>query len=463
MSEVASGGGAVGQPAMTPKTAGDVNAAAMPPVPAGTQRMRLSEFKAAKRDGTLPAQAPREQLSQQSAQGQQPASRDQPPQSTRERIAEKSRELEAKQNPDQGAVTEPDVDPSASPEEHADAEQAPVEEQRPEGLLSDADIIAKYREWEQSDLAPEEIFADKLHPVKVRGQDRYVDYNELRQGYMRHGDYTARGNELKQKEQQVAQQQRSIQEHFETIKDPDQMLEIYERNGYSDQLEKVAEKIAQRRVEHRSLVIAAGRAAAERLGFTADEIRQGQADNHREVVAAMQRTDDRLKQTRQVEIENRKLAFERERFHAETQAQKHAQEVAQHQQTYQRQLDQLRPGAFRANGVKDTQQNRVAFLRHLGEVVQLEGLAQDGISRAQVMSAARNLKEESEDRLQGEQGLGLGNPAEQRARAQHAQRQSALGPNRVSTGAGKPLQAQQNTARRPSEFAAMRRNGQLGK
>jgi hypothetical protein len=464
MSDAGTGAGAVGSPAVhAGYTANDAAAVPMPAVPANTQRMSLKDFVKATREGTLPTHAPRQDQPQNGARGQQPANQNAQPQSAREHLAEKSRELEAKSasapEPELGAEVDPNSDPEVEKVEAADAE---VNEQTPDGSLSDAEIIARYREWEASDLAPEEIFANKLHPVKVRGQERFVDYNELRQGYMRGADYTRQGSELKAREQQLAAQAKSMQEHFEAIKDPNQMLEIYERNGYSDQLEKVAELVAQRRVEHRSLVRAAGRAAAERLGFSYEQIQAGQADNHREVVEAMQRTDARLKQTRQTEIENRKLSFERERFEREQQAARHAAEVAQHKETYDRQLNQLRPGAFKAHGIKDTAQSRTAFLRHLGEVIQLEGLGPDGITRAQVMSAARNLREENDDRMQHESGMSTYSAAEARARAQ-AEARRALGPNRTSTGAGKPLQAQQTAQRRSSDFDKMRRNGLLGK
>ncbi len=259
----------------------------------------------------------------------------------------------------------------------------------------------------------------------------------------------------------MAANEQSYKQHFEAVRDPDQFLEIYERNGYGDTIEKVAEKIANRRVEHRSIVRAAGRAAAERLGFTSEQINRGEADNHRDVVDAMKRSDERLKQTRQVEIENRKLAGERERFQREADAQRHAQEVHQHKATYEAQLNQLRPGAFKAHGLKDSPQTRTAFLRHLGEVIQLEGLGANGITRPQVMSAARALREDQDSRFENEGRVTM-SPQEQRA-AQQAAARRALPPNRVGTGAGRPLQAQQNASKRASDFAAMRRNGLLGK
>lgn len=473
MSEAASGG--TGSVATSPNTAGDVGASNMPSVPASAGRKSLSDFARARKGGDLPAQAPaNQQTPQQRSHFQRTtptSSSDNRQQAHPEGLAENenARQLAQPTNPKtigEGAEEPtPQGEPKASDAQlEAGAEQG--EQEAAPGSLSDAEIVQRYREWEKSDLAPEEIFADKLHAVKVRGQERYVDYNELRQGYMRHGDYTARGNELKQREQQVEQHRKSIDEHFATIKDPDQFLEIYERNGYSDVLEQVAEKMHARRTEHRSLVVAAGRAMAERMGYSADDIRRGAADNDRNVVAAMQAADQRLKQARSVEIENRKLEFERKRFEAERQAAQRQQEAQKDRQLFDNQISQLRPGAFKAHGIPDNQGNRVAFLRHLQSVVNLEGLQPEGFTRAQMMSAARNMREELEDQRQAESsrpGAGFMSDAEYRAKQQADARRAALGPNRVATGAGKPIQSQERTGRSASDFARQKRAGLLGK
>ncbi len=162
------------------------------------------------------------------------------------------------------------------------------------------------------------------------------------------------------------------------------------------------------------------------------------------------------------EIENRKLSSEAERAKAAVARQQHQQEVAKHSQMYANQLAQLQPGAFRAHGIQDTPQNQAAFKRHLGEVISLEGgIGQDGITRRHAMAAAQNLREEREDRLQAENGIGQ-SEAEARARRQ-AEARRALGPNRTGTGGGKPVQGQQATAKRASDFGKERWNGSLGK
>lgn len=459
--------GEVGAPsAAHPNTANDAaNGAAMPAVPPGVERMRPSDLMKQRRDGTLPAHAPKPSA---------------PAQSTRGHIAEVSRALESKMgshvtDPEQ-AGTQFDVEPNQAPAPQAgkQAEQPELGDQQPDlepasepgqealSALSDAEIVAKYREWESSDLAPEEIFADKLHAVKIRGQERYVDYNELRSGYMRHGDYQARGAELKQREQRIEQSEQSYKQHFEAIRDPEQFLEIYERNGYGDTIEKVAERVAERRVEHRNLVRAAGRAMAEKLGFTHQQIQAGEADNHRNVVEAMQAADTRLRQARSLEIENRKLAGERERFNEAQKQQKHQQEVQKYHQQYENQLNQLRPGSMKAHGLQDTPQNRAGFVRHLKQVIELEGLGENGITRAQTMSAARALREEKEDERAGENQIGM-SAREVLARAQAEARRAALPPNRTGTGGGKPMGNPQAAAMRPSDFEKQRRAGTLGK
>lgn len=436
----------------------------MPAVPPTAGRKSLSDFKAARREHSLPAKAPQAhpELGLRDNPDARQFAKPTNPRSQQEGQAGQPQAQEQADPSAQDAAEQPSL---AAPE--SESAEAPEQQEVQPGQLTDAEIVAKYREWEQSDLAPEEIFADKLHPVKVRGQERYVDYDELRSGYMRQADYTERGNELRKKESQVEGYRKSIDEHFATVKDPNQFLEIYERNGYGEVLEKVAESISQRRAEHKSLVVAAGRAMAERLGFTSDEIRAGKADNHRDVVAAMQRTDERMRQARAVEIENRKLAFEKERFESERQRATHEQEVTKYKQAYDRQISQLRPGAFKANGIQDNQGNRIAFLRHLGEVMRMEGgVGEQGITRTHVMNAARGMREEMEDRRMSESDAsapGMMSPQEARARAQADARRKALGPNRVATGAGRPIQTQGQQAKRASDFHRARQDKLLGR
>jgi uncharacterized protein YifE (UPF0438 family) len=462
-----------GSVAVHANTANDATSGAnMPSVPANTQRMRPSDFARMRRSGELPTRA-----APVANTNQQPA-----PPTRREHMAEVSRALEARANNnvrddkqrgtqfDEPAGKEPTPATNVEvPQQHDPSEQSiqePATEdgtaQEPLSALSPEEKLAKFQEWQDSDLFPDELLG-KMHEVKVRGQTRYVDTNELRQGYMRHGDYQARGMELKQREARAAESENLYKQHFEAIRDPDQFLEIYERNGYGDVMERVAERIAERRVEHRNLVRAAGRATAEQLGFTSEQINRGEADRHHAVVEAMQRADQRLKAARGTEIENRKLAGERERFEAQRREAAHRDEVATHKATYDKQLAQLRPVGFKAFGIPDSPQTRTAFINRLREVVDLQGgITDQGFTRDLVMAAARAVAEDIGDRQQSEGGQFM-SEAEARAQQQARARQAALGATRTGTGGGKPLQSPNVQARRPSEFEAMRRAGTLGK
>lgn len=451
--------GEVGTPAVHANTAGDAaRGVPMPEVPQHVERMRASDLARGRREGTLATRAPQpqEQQRDQRTLGQT---------SAREHIAQKSHELEAKPEQEQPSLADAEgqqneLDENGQPQEG----QEGVEASSP-AALADAEAAAKYREWQQSDLYPEEL-AGKMHEVTVRGQKRYVDTAELRQGYIRHSDYTARGKELAQREESVTQYRSSMDQHFEAIKDPEQFLEIYERNGYGDTLEQVAERVAARREEHRSIVIAAGRSAAERAGFTAEQIRAGEADKDRRVYEAMEKADARLRQARAVEIENRKLSAQHERVQSETAAAKQAAETAALHENYTRQIGQLRPGAFAAFGIRDTPQNRTAFMRHLGDAVSMAGgINNDGITREHVMNAGRVMKEELEDKMERERSDARPeylSPAEWRAKQQAEARAQALSPKRTGTGGGKPLQPQQSASLRASDFEKMRREKRLG-
>lgn len=334
------------------------------------------------------------------------------------------------------------------------------------GKLTDAEVLAKYREWEDSSFFPEDL-ASKMHEVKVRGQTRYVDTNELRKGYMRHGDYVDRGKELTTKEAEVTNYRKAMDTHFEAIKNDEQFLDIYERNGYSDVLEKVADRVHARRKEQNMIVRSAGLARAQQLGFTAEEIQAGKADNHRDVVAAMQSTQAQLKRSHALEIENRKLQFERDQVKQQHDERVRQERVSQHEQVFTKQLDQLRPVALKAHGIQDSPANRKVFVRHLKEVLATEGgLPDSGFSQKIVMSAAQAMKEELEDRQLSEQdgNPGFLSPAEFKARQEAAKRQGKpLGPNRSGGGLGKPIAGQGTQAKRPSDLQREMLNRSLGR
>jgi len=314
-------------------------------------------------------------------------------------------------------------------------------EQEPGIAPTDAELLAKAKEWQSGDLFPDELL-EKLHPVKVNGRELYVDGKELRQGYMRGGDYRRQFQEVQVREQRAQQTEQFYQQHFEAVRDPNQMLEIYERNGYGETLEKVAVLIAQRRRETNRIVQGAGYAAMHQFN-TQDE------NDHR-VVAAMEATRRRLQDANAVETEKRRIAFEKSQLQQTKQQTQHEQETERYKAVYENQLNQLRPLAFRANGIKDTAANRQAIARHLSNVIATNGFNGD-ITRDMLMEAARDLREELDDRFAQERA------ADQQPR-QGAPQRRPLPPRGAGMGAGSPLQG--NGAKRGSlsDLEAMVRN-----
>lgn len=428
------------------------------------QRGGWRDFDKAKREGTLPAQARANAPAQQ--QPQAPQQRAEAPQSSANRVAAFQDKLDAKSDPQKGeklpglGEETPEQDPQSlagEGGEAAPAEGAPAK-------LTDAEIVARYREMEESSFFPEDL-AGKMHEVKVRGQVRYVDTNELRQGYMRHGDYIQRGKEISAKESEVKQYRETMDQHFEAIKNDEQFLDIYERNGYADTLEKVADRVIARRRDQNMIVKSAGLAAAQRLGFTAQQIADGAADNHREVVEAMRKTHEQLKRSRQLEIDNKRLEHENTSTKKSAAEKAKAEQLATFRDAHTRQLEQLRPVALRAHGIEDSPKNRAVFMRHLADVVNDKGVPSEGFTSGIVMSAAQAMREELEDRQIAESGgdNGFLSPAEFKARAEAAKRAGGkpLGPNRSGGGLGKPV-TQQPERKRASDMAAERTKRLMG-
>ena len=437
---------------------------AMPDVPGGVQRASLSEFKRV--------------IAARAAAAKQPGA-------ARGRVAEFSAKIEAKQqapvqpNEPRGQVGKPPkTDPMGDPNQvreapaaqPTDAEGEPQPGEQPEGgeleqeaaspdALSDLDALQRFREWEQGDMFPEEL-EGKLHELKANGVTRYVDTKELKQGYIRGVDYRRFHAEAQQVQQTHQRYQQSMQQHFEQIRDPEQMLEIYERNGFGDTLYQVACRIAERDRQDRGLVQAAGYAVMRAKGI--------QDPNHREVVEAMKRAEEDVKSMRQTKIEARKVAFDRQQIDAERAKAQSQQQTQQHYAAYENQLNQLRPLVFRAYGLPDSKSNRASLLKHLGAVVNQQGLPAEGLTRELLMEAGRDLADELEtERASGGRPVGLSPEQWQRIQAQQSQRPAsrALPAQRLGTGGGgKPLGAAGNGQQRGrlSDLVAMNRKGRLG-
>lgn len=374
----------------------------------------------------------------------------------RSHIAEFSERLEAKQQApvepnapkptkgenmgDPNQLKEPgNLEKPAGEEQGADTEPG-EQEQQPQAeeptALDDLAALNKFREWETSDMFPEEL-NDKLHEVKVNGQLRYVDTNELRQGYMRGGDYRRFYQEAQQHMQQAQQVQQSMRQHFEQVRDPKTMLELYERNGYGDTLLQVAHMIADRERGNMRIVRAAMTAEMQRLGV--------QDDRDHRIQQVKTDTEARIKKMNEAENLARRTEFDKQQLQQEKDAREKQSRMQENQALYERQLNQLRPNAFKAYGLKDTEGNRAALARHIGNVIAVHGF-EGNVTRALVMEAAADLRDELDQRMAAEQGQGGAMSPEDWKRASlhqkgEVQRNTGrvLPPNRAGLGGGKPL------------------------
>lgn len=426
---------------------------AMPPVKT-TERARASDFGRVIAERAERANQPNraEPVKQAVAKPVDPAK-----QTASGRLGSFQDKLDAQQQAVAEGQEPAQVEP---PAELAEGEQA-VEGEKPEGeeqaaaAPDDQAALAKYREWEQSDLFPDEMLA-KIHEIPVNGRIEYVDGNELRRGYQRGSDSRRMWGEAQQIQSRAQQAEQQQQQFFQAIQDPDQMIEILERNGYSPTLEKVVYKLAERIQGDRAIIRAAADAARARLGI--------QDYNHREIQDVITKTEARLKAAREAELKERRLTFREQQLQQQEQARTSQQSQEQWAAVYKRQLDQLRPNALRAYGIKDSAANHQAFSRHLQNVIAQQGFT-GNITRDICMEAAKDLSEEQQDRIASEQGAGAapGNGQALTPQQWAAQRRSkALPPTRLGGGAGKPMGGAAAKRGSLSDLEAMVAKGRMG-
>lgn len=286
--------------------------------------------------------------------------------------------------PEPGDVAEPTgVDPAAPLDE-----LAPTPEPVPG--LTDAEFLAKAREWQSSEYLPDD-FLGKLVEVEIKLDDgskrtEVVTAKELKDGYLRQSALSRAQTRIHHERQQMQARDQNVRTHFERIQDPEVFLQEYENRGYGKTLEQVAIRIAERRRDERDYVNAAGIAAMQRHGCD---------QNDRRVYDAMQRAEKQIAQSREHELELRRIQTERDQLAAQAQKQDKASNVQELAATMRKQLEQLRPMAFRAHRIHDNASTQKEFARHL--LAQMEVAGTFEVTRDAVMTAARVLAEELED------------------------------------------------------------------
>lgn len=296
--------------------------------------------------------------------------------------------------PDTGG-TEP------APDQPADAPaEAPPDQPAPP---SDAELLAKAREWQTSDYLPDD-FLGKLVEVEIKLDDgskrtEIVTAKELKDGYLRQSALSRAQTRIHHERQQMQQRDTNVRNHFERIQDPDVFLSEYENRGYGKVLEQVAIRIAERRRDERDYVNAAGIAVMQRYGCD---------QNDRRVFEAMQRAEKQIAQTREHEIELRRIQAERDQLAQQAKQQDRNTNVQALAATMRKQLDQLRPMAFRAFRIHDNPATQKEFARHILAHMEVAGSYE--VTRDAVMTAARTLSEELEDARQRARQIQNGAP-----------------------------------------------------
>lgn len=283
--------------------------------------------------------------------------------------------------PDEAADATDVADEAAAVEDGDDL----LDDEPPAAATAITEAADKWRALEDSAELPPEL-AEKLWTVKPNGREQQVTIDEMAKGYMRLSESTRRSQQLDQREEQVAQSEQRFENFFQSIRDPNNFLEVFERQLGPEVLDKALEIRQARRDEDISIIEAAGIATMRRFGVDKHDPR---------VREAMLATKARISRERQLDIETRKLAAKNRELEARTQQEDSSKRVAEMQATYKRQLDQLVPTAFKAARIRDNVKNRDAHIDHLRALMRRQNTAT--ITRELVAEAARAVREELED------------------------------------------------------------------
>jgi hypothetical protein len=289
----------------------------------------------------------------------------------------------------QQTVDEPDEAPELGDvaEEAAAVEDGDdlLDDEPPAAATAITEAADKWRALEDSPELPPE-FAEKLWTVKPNGREQQVTIDEMAKGYMRLNESTRRSQELDGRERQLVEGEQRFEQFFQRIREPEAFLEVFERQLGPEVLDKALEIRQARRDEDISMIEAAGIATMRRLGIDKHDPRVRQA---------MMATKARIARERELDIETRKLAAKNRELESRTQQEDTGKRVAELRATFERQLAQLTPTAFKAARIRDNAKNRDAHIGHLKAIMRKEGAS--SITREIVAAAARAVREDLED------------------------------------------------------------------
>lgn len=301
-----------------------------------------------------------------------------PPESTEEPIA---------------PVDEPVVDPDAPPPDVAAQQAAELEQ------------WGKFKEWMQMGGKP----PAELEDVPVELPDGRIEtWGEVMRGNMRQDDHTRGWQEMQAREKRADAAVNAYKQHFEQIENPDPvkggeaMYEVYTRGKRRAAFMEAAKKLATDQQE--DFTHAEGYAIAfarrERL---LDQ--NGQPLwQHRDVDKAY---NDALKERERIRTDRdigREREWENERLRQQTQQTQQQTQAAEYGKNVEKQLEQLRPRAFKALGILHDAENSQIFRRKLAARAEQTGA--QVLTPELVMEAARMTRDHLASERAQRQGTG---------------------------------------------------------
>lgn len=226
-----------------------------------------------------------------------------------------------------------------------------LEEQAP--TMSDQEMIAAFRELQESGVLPLDRFGD----LKIEVTDPYgsemLTINQLKEGNLRQRDYTNKTMELAKHRDTFVQEATKFQDHMKSLaEDPVKFGDSMELNfGYEHML-KFATHFAQQHQQAMIQAIGAGKAAREMA-----RMQLGLAENSRDhrLDQAEQQAHDQMVQTiqaqRKATLEAGHRTREQEKWEAQQAAQKQEAESKAQYEKWSKQYDAVAGHALKSVGL----------------------------------------------------------------------------------------------------------------
>jgi hypothetical protein len=313
-------------------------------------------------------------------------------------------EQKSQQTMEQPKVTAPTEELGEAPTEELGTE-TPAELDEAAQQAADAEQWGKIKAWMQTGG---EVPAELAEVPIQLPNGRYETMAEVVKGFMRQDDHTRGWQEAQTIKQQSEAAVNAYKQHFEQIENPDPklggeaMYEVYTRGPRRAAAMEMARKLAideQEDITHaRGYAIAT--AMRERL---LDQ--QGQPLwNHRDVSKAF---DEALKERERIRADRdmgRQRDWENERLRQQTQQTQRQTQQQEYGKNVEKQLEQLRPRAFKALGILHDAENSQIFRRKLAARAEQIGPGAT-LTPELVMEAARMTR----DHLENERAARSGN------------------------------------------------------